>query len=208
MQSIQELPENELIRLSAARDAQAFETLMSPYEQRVFATCLRLMNQEQDAADMLQESMLRIWRTIASFSGQSSFATWMYRVVTNVCLDALRRRKKDREVSLSALSDTGDFDVPDRAPGPEDQAVQSARQEAIAQSLQALSPELRAAFVLRDLQGQSYEDVARELRISMGTAKSRIYRARLQLAKRLQSYGELFSLPCVQRGEGREGNEL
>lgn len=196
--------ETELIDRAKQKDAQAFETLMSPYEGRVYATCLRLMGNEQDAADQMQEAMLRVWRTLHSFAAQSSFATWMYRVTTNVCLDALRKRKAGRSVSLDAMREGAGFDPGDEGPGPEAQVEQSARRQALRQAMRDLSPELLSAFVLRDLQGQSYDQVAQALRISLGTAKSRIHRARAQLAKRLRESGELFPQNSVQREEGRE----
>lgn len=199
MQSVSSYaPEQELIQRASGRDEDAFDLLMTPYEQRIWATCLRMMGNEQDAADMLQEAMLRIWRSLGSFAGQSSFATWMYRVTTNVCLDGLRKRKTGREYSLNALSESAGFDPRDPEPGPEERAEQTARAEAIERALDVLSPELRAAFVLRDLQGETYDAVAQALGVSLGTAKSRIHRARLQLAKQLRGHAELFMAANVQ----------
>lgn len=91
------------------------------------------------------------------------------------------------------MSEAGGYHPADEASGPAELAEQRARIDAIHRELAALSPELRAAFVLRDLQGNSYEDVATALDTSLGTAKSRIHRARVQLGKRLQQHGELFS---------------
>lgn len=109
--------EERLINRAAKGDASAFNELLGLHEKRMYAVCLRMCMNQEDAQDCLQEAMLRIYRSIAGFKGQSSFATWVYRVTMNTCLDELRKKKNKQTTSLDSLLDTGwspsdDYDTP------------------------------------------------------------------------------------------------
>ncbi|MDR3051861.1 MAG: sigma-70 family RNA polymerase sigma factor [Oscillospiraceae bacterium] len=200
MQSAQKIP-RAAEPSPAPCDADAFEALVAPYEGRLYALCLRLTGNPEDARDAMQDGMLRLWRGMAGFAGRASFATWAYRVMTNTCLDALRRKGARPAASLDALAGAG-FDPPTTAPGPHAALEARERQARVRRALLQLPPDARAAITLRDVQGLAYEDVAQALGVSLGTAKSRIHRARQTVAKALRADGELFGGGCVQRGEG------
>ncbi len=195
------MQENAVIAKARRGDADAFEQLVSPYERRLYAVCLRMMNSPQDAQDALQEAMLRLWRGLAEFDERAGFGTWAYRVTTNACLDALRKRKLRAAASLDALSEEG-FTPVDPAASPEEAVVEAARRQAVHEALTELTPDARAALVLRDIQGESYERVAEALGLTLGTVKSRIHRAREKLAGILAQKPELFDAERVQTSEG------
>lgn len=194
----------ESATLAEARrgDADAFERLVAPYERKLYAVCLRMMASPQDAQDALQDAMLRLWRGLPDFDGRARFGTWAYRVVTNACLDALRKQKLRAASSLEALEEAG-YAPEDPAASPEEAVIESVRRQAVQDALAALEPDGRAALVLRDIQGESYEQVAEALGLTLGTVKSRIHRAREKLACILAKKPELFEPSRVQRDEGR-----
>ena len=115
-------------------DERAFEALISPYADATYRLALRMMGNEQDAADMAQEALLRAWRSLSSYKGQSRFSTWLYRITTNVCLDELRKRKNNQNMSIQEMEESG-METVDPAETPEQalergqlrQELQSAR---------------------------------------------------------------------------------
>lgn len=191
-----------LIRRAQTGDAGAFEALIAPYEKRVFSLCLRVVGEREEALDCAQEAMLRAWRGIGQYRRRASFQTWVLRIATNACLDALRRRQSRPAASLDALLDSG-FEPPAKQGDPEAETLSGARKDAVARALTQLSDELRTALVLRDIQGLSYEETAAILDVPLGTVKSRINRAREKLRGLLLSEGELFSPPRVHAEERR-----
>lgn len=192
-----------LLRRAQNGDARAFDDLVTPHEKRIYALCLRMSGNREDALDCAQEAMLRIWRSVGSYRKQSSFSTWIYRIATNTCLDMLRKRKVRPSVSLDALTEAG-FIPPDATADPHIKAEASARQQALLDGIAALQPDMRAALVLRDVQGFSYEEVAAILDTPIGTVKSRINRAREKLRTILYQNVELFGASRVYGGERRK----
>lgn len=174
---------------AANGDAQAFEALMLLHQNSIFALCLRMMGQRQDALDMAQEAMLRVYRSLGNFKAQANFGTWVYRITTNVCIDELRRRKRKEALSLDALSENG-FEQEGEAQSPEQEFLRLEIREELAAAIAMLPEDQRAAVVLRDVQGLSYEEVAQSLSINLNTVKSRISRGRQRLRKILQKTGE------------------
>jgi len=147
----------------------------------------------EDAQDCLQESMLRIYRSIGSFKGQSSFGTWVYRITMNTCLDELRRRKNKQNTSLDSLLEVG-WSPSDSEHTPEKHAVQAELRQNLHAAIQDLPEDMRAAIVLRDIQGLAYEEIAQALDVNVGTIKSRISRGREKLREKLRNISELFDL--------------
>ena len=192
--------ENQLLYRAMDGDLHAFDELMRCYEKRLYALCFRLAGDKEDAMDCTQEAMLRIWRALSSYRKEASFMTWIYRITTNTCLDVLRKKKVRPQVSLDALTDAG-FTVKDENGNPEDYAITQARRLALQAGIQALTPDMRAALVLRDIQGFSYEEVAVILDTPLGTVKSRINRGRERLRSLLFQNTELFGNPCVYEEE-------
>lgn len=173
-----------LVKRAQAGDADAFEQLVTPYEGKIYALCLRMMAHREDAQDAAQEAMLRLYRSMANYRGEADFGTFVYRVTTNVCMDALRKRQVRAGESLDAMYDAG-FSPADDAPGPEEALVRGEEHERLSRAIDSLNEEMRLPLVLREIHNLSYEEVAQTLGVGMGTVKSRIHRAREKLARML-----------------------
>jgi len=184
-------PEEQLLKKSLSGDTRAFEELVAQYQGKVYALAFRYMGNEEDASDMAQEALLKAYRSLRMFKGNSSFGTWLYRITTNVCLDELRRRKR-RIIPLSldeplATQDGEEIDkeIADQSPGADILYEQKEFSDYIQNLLDELRPEHKTAIVLRDVMELSYEEIAQTLDCSLGTVKSRISRARDMLRKKL-----------------------
>ena len=197
-----------LIQQAAAGDASAFEALMAPYEQQFYSLCLRIAGNREDALDCAQEAMLRIWRSLPKYRYQSALTTWCYRIATNTCLDLLRRQKYRPSVSLDQMTDEGFSPAEDEEheSNPEANFELSARKRALTEAIAALPPNLRAALVLRDVEGLPYDEISEILALPGGTVRSRISRAREKLKELLTKdcqNVELFPSVNVKADEGR-----
>lgn len=177
--------ERDLIRAAARGDGDAFETLMTPYERKIYCLCLRMMGSAHDGEDAAQEAMIRIWQKIGQYREEASFSTWVYRVTASACTDALRRRSRTAQPSLDALREQG-FDAADGAPTPEEAAQTGEERRAMARAVASVPEGMRSVFLLRDVHGLSVEQTAKALRISQGTVKSRLSRARERIAAALR----------------------
>lgn len=183
------LRDEELVVRSQNGDIDAFEELVNRYERKIYTVAYRLINNPDDASDLTQEAFLKAFQGIKSFRGEASFLTWMCRIVTNVCRDELRKRYRkpvDRLEDKITL-DEGEVtrQVSSHDPGPEELYEKKELQERLQDLIATLSPEFRLALVLRDIQGFSYEEIAKHLDCSLGTVKSRINRARNYLKEKL-----------------------
>lgn len=183
--------EDELIARAATGDGAAFSDLMAAHESRMFAVALRMCANREDAQDCLQDAMIRIYRSIAGFKAQSSFSTWVYRITMNTCLDELRRRKVRGAASLDGLLDSG-WSPSDEDDVPERHAIAAEQRRTLDKAIAELPEDMRAAVVLRDIQGFSYDEIADMLTANIGTVKSRISRGRERLRQILKDHMELF----------------
>ena len=183
-----------LVRRCVAGDAAAWEEIVQRYHRRIYNLCYRFAGSADDAQDLTQEVFIRMYRTLNSYDvGRGAFMTWITTLTRNLLVDHFRKTKNDRLTdSLDATaSDHEDVmplgeRIPDRGPAP-DSGVQSREtKETVHQALQKLSPELREALILRDLQDMDYREIATVLRVPEGTVKSRINRGRAELARLLQ----------------------
>ena len=188
--------EHELIKQAGRGDQDAFERLLSAQEGRMYAVALRMCGNREDAQDCVQEAMIRIYRAISSFKGQSSFATWVYRITMNSCLDELRRRKTRTSTSLDAMLENG-FAPSDEDDTPERHSLQAEQKRMLERAIADLPEDMRAAIVLRDIQGCSYDEIAQALDTNVGTIKSRISRGRERLRGVLSRQPELFGRHSV-----------
>ncbi|MDP2892053.1 MAG: RNA polymerase sigma factor [Bacillota bacterium] len=174
-------------------DAEAVERLLGQYEKRIFNIALRMMGHEEDALDAAQETMIKVYRNLPNFKRECAFFSWVYRIAVNVCLDALRRRRMGRLVYFSNSEIERQFEIPDGASGtPESRYDNGVWMDAVKAGLSRLDPGHRAVVVLRDVQGFSYNEISQILKCNVGTVKSRISRARLQLQKILYDDMELL----------------
>lgn len=185
------MEESRLIERAMRGDARAFNELMSMHERRMYAVAMRMCGNHEDAQDCLQEAMIRVYRAISGFKAQSSFSTWVYRITTNTCLDELRRRKARPNASLDGLLDAG-WSPADSEDTPERHTLRAEKAKLLRQMIGELPEDMRAAIILRDVQGLPYEDIAAALNVNVGTIKSRISRGREKLREKIAAQSELF----------------
>lgn len=183
--------DNFLIKQAIRGDAYAFEQLMRRHESRMYSVAIRMCGNREDAQDCVQDAMLRIYRALDRFKGQSSFSTWVYRITMNTCLDELRRRKVRASTSLDSLLESG-WSPTDESDTPERHAIDSERRKALSQAIHSLPEDMRSAIVLREMQGLSYEEISDVLSVNVGTIKSRISRGREKLRQLITGQPELF----------------
>lgn len=187
-------------------DVNAFETLVLSYEKNVYNLALRMVKNPEDASDMAQEAFIRAYNSLASFRGESKFSVWLYRIVSNVCLDFLRSRSRHPTVSLSVKNDEGEeteLDIPDESQSPEALLERRLTRDSVRRGLDALSEEYRQILLLREIQGLSYDEIAETLSMELGTVKSRIFRARKKLCDFLLRDGNIPAVRSSGNSEGR-----
>ena len=178
-----------LIRRAQRGDADAFEQLLLEHQKNVYNLCYRMAGNPEDAMDLSQETFLRAWRCLDQYQFASAFSTWLYRLCSNICIDFLRRRRRQQTVPLTFEDADGEeqtYAVPDAQPLPEEQVELKLTRETLAAAMAQLLPEHRAVLQLRVVNEMSYEQIADVLDIQIGTVKSRLSRARNQLKKILE----------------------
>jgi RNA polymerase sigma-70 factor (ECF subfamily) len=174
----------QLVARAQGGDREAFDRLVDETYAMIYATAYRLTGDVESAADATQDAYVRAYNSLQTFRGSASFSTWMYRIVVNVSLDALRRRSRAPEPLIVADEEQErEMDVVDASADPHAAAETRELQQIIACGLQQLSSDHRAVLVLFDINGLSYEEIAGILNIPLGTVKSRLNRARLALRK-------------------------
>ena len=185
---------NALVRRCVAGDAAAWQEIVQQYNRRIYNICYRFCGSPDDAADLTQEVFIKIYRTMNTFDGtRAAFMTWVTTVTRNLLVDHFRKGKYDRMTdSLEAMPGSQEDgltlaeQLEDQSAGPEERVSSSQTQKMVHEALQKLSPELREAVILRDLQDMDYKEIAQVLKIPEGTVKSRINRGRTELARLLQ----------------------
>ncbi len=183
------LQDELLIRRAQRGDADAFEQLLLEHQKNVYNLCYRMAGNPDDAMDLSQETFLRAWRCLDQYQFASAFSTWLYRLCSNICIDFLRRRRRQQTVPLTFEDADGEeqtYAVPDVQPLPEEQVELKLTRETLAAAMAQLLPEHRAVLQLRVVNEMSYEQIADVLDIQIGTVKSRLSRARNQLKKILE----------------------
>ena len=172
------------LRRAQKGDAQAFEMLVTPHEQMLWRVCWHYTHHQEDAADCLQEAMLKAWRAIKTYRGECSLSTWLYRIAATVCLDFLRKQKRlPPTESADELAEDEGFTPVDASPTPDEAVIRQESADHIRAAIDALPAEMRTAIILYALQGFGYEEIAEVTKTAVGTVKSRINRARQKIAK-------------------------
>jgi len=194
--------EKSLLIKAKSGDIEAFEQLVEVYEKKVFNIALRMIGNYDDANDIAQEVFIRVYKSLGGFKEQSAFSTWIYRITTNVCLDELRKRKNKKVVYIDedVKSDDGEIKRQFEAtePTPEIVAEKNYVRQVVNDAIQKLSEEHRTVIILRDIQGFSYEEIAKITKCPEGTVKSRINRARQALKDILSTKKELLNEEYVK----------
>ena len=186
-QSTKPVIEADAIRLAQAGDAAAFEFLYQLHGRRVYALCLRMVNNPADAEDLMQEAFLQLFRKIGTFRGESAFSTWLHRMTVNVVL--MRLRKKS--LPVSSLEETTEPDEETGGPrkdiGAPDLRLSGAVDRVnLERSVGKLPPGYRTVFVLHDVQGYEHNEIADIMGCSVGNSKSQLHKARTRLRELLQ----------------------
>jgi RNA polymerase sigma-70 factor (ECF subfamily) len=184
--------DRKLVRAAQKGDGQAFRELVVRYQRRVYQLALGMTKDPDDAMDIAQETFVRVHRYLPTFKGDSSFFTWTYRIAMNLCLDAQRRKGRIERVDAEEGDEAeieAAMDPPSAAlAGPQKQALNGELKEKIEEALQGLSENHRAILLLREVEGLSYEELAKALGIRKGTVMSRLFHARLKMQKKLREY--------------------
>ncbi len=188
--------ETTLIENAQCGDMDSFNELVLKYQDMMFRISLRILNDESSADDATQNAMIQAFRNIKSFRG-GSFRSWLARVTVNASYDEMRRWRRQASMSFEPVNSEGDEieSLPwmmDHSAGPEERFDSVELRDALQHCVKALNSEYRLVVVLVDVEGMSYEEVARVANIPVGTVKSRLARARMQLRKSLQSYRGLL----------------
>ncbi len=198
------MSEEQLIRRAQQGDNDAFEQLLLLHQKRVYNLCLRMCANPDDALDLSQEAFIKAWKALGQYQFEASFSTWLFRLTSNVCIDFLRRKKRRQETSLTEnyedSDDGAELQLTDAQPLPEEQAITNETRLELAQAMARLAPDHRAILQLRVIENLPYEQIAEILDIRVGTVKSRLARARIQLRKILKS-GNYFSVASSEAVE-------
>jgi len=191
----------QLVTRARAGDRQAFDSLVELYTPQVYNLALRITGSREEAEDCVQEAFLRAFSGLGRFRGQAAFSTWLYRVAVNVANDAAARSARE-PLAASELTDSDSPDTPDldrlgqltegHAEDPQAALLEGQRRHVVLQAITSLPEHQRTAILLYDLQGLSYEEIARVTRCRVGTVKSRLSRARLALKDLLEKHMELL----------------
>ncbi len=181
-----------LIAKAQAGDRVAFRSLVERHQRRAFAVALTLVRDENDARELVQDAFLRVFKSLHSFQGGSSFFTWLYRIITNLSIDLIRkpgRQTTDLEGARLALDEGSDLDLPFLSRFDGADPVDVVRRREIASRLKAALDALpsyhRAVIVMREIEGLSYEEMAERMEVSKGTIMSRLFHARQKLQRAL-----------------------
>ena len=174
----------EFVDRLRAGDRRAFEELVRTQQHRVYGLALRMLGNAAEAQDVAQEAFLRAHRGLAEFRGDARLSTWLYAIVSRLCLNRLagseRRLARHGEEALAKLADAG--------PGPDQALERGELEEALHRAIAELPEERRIVVVLRDVEGLAYDEIAEVLDLPVGTVRSRLHRARLDLKEKLERF--------------------
>lgn len=190
------LQDQALIEKINAGDYEAFEALVNLYEGKVYRLAMRMLRNQEDAEDALQETFLQVYRGLKSFEGRSNFSTWLFRLATNVCLMKIRHRETEPPTMLPLEDylpqrEEGEYPVIQAWPEkPEQILLTKESREKMMEALEKLPADYRAVFILRDMEGFSNAETGEALGISVAAVKSRLHRARIALRGMLAEYFE------------------
>ena len=185
----------ELVKRCQAGDSSAFNDLITRYRSKVFTMIYGMVQNEQDAWDLAQEGFLKAWKSIHRFKGESSFYTWLYRIMTNVTIDSLRRKGIRGEAEFDdriapVNVEPGSRTTPSSAPLPNKKLEYGEIRERIDEAIAKLSPEHRAVIVMKEIEDLQYSEIAEILSCSLGTVMSRLFYARKKLQSLLRDLYE------------------
>jgi RNA polymerase sigma-70 factor (ECF subfamily) len=174
-----------LVRMAQQGNTSAFEELVARHRDKIFGRAYSMMRNEEEAIDLSQEAWIKGWQRLIQFHGDSSFATWMTRIVINLCLDELRKHKRHRTDSIEMLDEESggvERQMPPVTVNPTERLERSELRQRIDRGLAQLSHEHRTALVLHEFEDMEYKEIAKAMGCSIGTVMSRLFYARRKLA--------------------------
>jgi RNA polymerase sigma-70 factor, ECF subfamily len=174
-----------LVRLAQQGQMDAFELLVARHRDKIYARAFSMLRNEDEAVDLSQEAWVKAWQRLNQFQGDSSFVTWITRIVINLCLDQLRRQKRQRTESIERMDeDAGGVErqMPVITPNPTEQLERAELRERIDRGLAQLSNEHRTVLVLHEFEQMEYKEIAKTMDCSIGTVMSRLFYARRRMA--------------------------
>jgi RNA polymerase sigma-70 factor (ECF subfamily) len=198
--------DEKLVRLAQAGDSRAFDELVGRYDNKVYRLAHRILRDDEDAADVLQDAFLSAFRGLKNFKVESTFSTWLYRIATNASLMKLRKRRDNLvslEQSQSSTPGAEPLSITDQwAKQPLEELLDAETMEVMEDAVLQLPEDLRIVFELRDREGLSNQEVSLALELSVAAVKSRLHRARVHLRDRLNRY---FQDRLTRRESPRQG---
>jgi RNA polymerase sigma-70 factor (ECF subfamily) len=183
-----ELEDSALVARAQGGDANAYEELVFRHGNKIYARAFSMMRNEEDARDLSQGAWVKGWQRLHQFQGDSSFSTWMTRVVINLCLDELRKMKRRRTESMDQLADENggvERQIPVETVNPTERLERHELRERIDEALEKLSDNHRTVMVLHEFEGLEYKKIAEIMKCSIGTVMSRLFYARKKMASLL-----------------------
>ncbi|QDE71583.1 RNA polymerase subunit sigma-24 [Myxococcus xanthus] len=187
-----------LVKRVRTGDQRAFKLLVERYQRKVYAVALGMLKDKEEAMDVSQEAFVKVYKYLDHFKGDSSFYTWLYRITVNICIDVIRKRGGGGEVV--EFDESQAVDLSEARIGalgsrlgtnPQKSALRRELAEKIQEALSTVPEKHRAILLLREIEGMSYDDLARTLDIPKGTVMSRLFHARAKVQKILSEYLEL-----------------
>jgi RNA polymerase sigma-70 factor (ECF subfamily) len=198
------MDENERLLLKEAKkgDIKAFEKLSGQYYKKIYNIALRMTGNREDASDLAQEVLIKVYKSLKSFREESSFSTWLYRITKNLCIDELKKQNRKKAISLDEDIELKENSVKRQVesdePGPYEQYEKSEIRRIMTDAIGKLTEEHRMVIILRDIQGFSYNEISKIVKCPEGTVKSRINRARQALRELLETNRELLGMRIVK----------
>jgi len=188
---IPKVPDEVLVRRAQDGDLVAFEELVVRHRDKLFARAISMMRNEDDANDLSQEAWVKGWQRLKQFQGESSFSTWMTRIVINLCLDQIRKNKRQRAESIQQMEeDQGGVErqMPTVTINPTEGLEKTELRARIDRALGQLSHEHRTVLILHEFEDLEYKEIAKRMQCSIGTVMSRLFYARRKMANLMASY--------------------
>lgn len=185
--------DKDLVLRAQKGDMGAFEELVARHRDKIYARAYSMMRNEEEAIDLSQEAWVKAWQRLAQFQGDSSFATWLTRIVINLCLDQIRRQKRQRAESIEAMDDELGGVERQMEPiitNPTERLERGELRKRIDEAMSKLSHEHRTVLVLHEFEEMEYKEIAKTMGCSIGTIMSRLFYARRRLASLLQDLKE------------------
>ena len=181
--------DEQLVAWAKDGDTAAFEELIHRHRDKIYARAMIMMRNEGDAIDLSQEAWVKSWQRLHQFQGESSFATWMTRIVINLCLDQIRRQKRTRAESIEELEEAGGVErqMPIAESNPTEGLESEEVRRRLDEAMGKLTDAHRTVLVMHEFEGLEYKEIAKRVGISIGTVMSRLFYARRRLASLLQS---------------------